>query len=547
MRILIIGAVAGGTSAAAKARRNREDAEIVIYEKDSSISYSSCGMPYLIGGVIASREELEPRDPQFFKEKYNVDVKSGHEVLSIDTVAKTLQVKELSTGNVFTDSYDKLILATGAKSMIPAIPGIQLPHVFTLRTFTDMTSIMDFLNAQKPKHAVVIGSGFVGLECCENFSRLGIEVTLLEKMDQVAPGLDEDVAIHIREHLEENKVKVFTNVWIDAIEQTRVLLKDGTKIPAEMVLVATGVKPETAIAKAAGVELGPTGGILVDPAMETCIPGIYACGDCIEQFHQITGKPVWKPLGSTANKTGRIAGDTVTGGDMEFRGVLGTAIFKIFELTVALTGLTEAEAHEAGYDIEICHNIKRNKPEYMGGRHMTIKAIADRATGKMLGAQIIGRDGVDKRIDVFATALTYGAKAEDLFHLDLAYAPPYSNAKDPVMYTGMILDNAMNKGRKLILPKDLDDATSSGQKVQLIDTREADDFDKNHLENAINIPHKNIRSIIAENDSLDKDALTVTYCNKGVTGNAVQNILMNNGFKNVANLSGGKRSYRKPK
>jgi rhodanese-related sulfurtransferase len=278
--------------------------------------------------------------------------------------------------------------------------------------------------------------------------------------------------------------------------------------------------------------------------METSIPNIYACGDCSEQYHIITGKPVWRPLGSTANKTGRIAGDVASGGDLAFRGVLGTGIFKVFDLAVAMTGLTERDAIAEGYDVEVCHNIKSNKPENMGGQDMLIKAIADRATGKMLGVQIVGRDGVDKRIDVFATALTYGALAEDLFHLDLAYSPPFSNTKDPVMYTGMILDNAINKGRKLMLPKDLIKAQASGQKVQIVDTRPVTQFDEDHLDTAISIPHEQIRSILAQETILDKEALTVTYCNKGITGNAVQNILLNKGFNNVANLSGGHKNFR---
>jgi rhodanese-related sulfurtransferase len=281
--------------------------------------------------------------------------------------------------------------------------------------------------------------------------------------------------------------------------------------------------------------------------METSISDIYACGDCSEQYHVITGKPVWRPLGSTANKTGRIAGDVASGGDSAFRGVLGTGIFKVFDLAVAMTGLTERDAIAEGYDIEVCHNIKSNKPENMGGQDMLIKAIADRTTGKMLGVQIVGKDGVDKRIDVFATALTYGALAEDLFHLDLAYSPPFSNTKDPVMYTGMILDNAIRKGRKLILPKELANAQKSGQIFQIIDTRVPSQYAEDHLEDAISIPHEQVRSVLANENELDKEALTVTYCNKGITGNAVQNILLNKGFKNVANLSGGHKTFRQLK
>lgn len=547
MRIIIIGAVAGGTSAAAKARRNLEDAEIVIYEKGSFISYSGCSMPYFIGGVITDRQELSPRDPGFFKEKYNVDVKIGHEVLSLDSATKSLQVKELATGRVFTDTYDKLILSTGAKAWVPPIPGADLPHVFTLRTLMDMDRIVAFVAKSKPKNVVIIGTGFVGLECCENFALQGMAVTMIEKLPHVTPNMDEDVSLLIHEHLTEKRVNVYTNAGTAAIEPTQVLLEDGTIIPAELVIVSTGIKPEVALAKAAGVELGPTGAISVNPGMETSIPDIYACGDCCEHYHVITGKPVWRPLGSTANKTGRIAGDVASGGDSAFRGILGTGIFKVFDLAVAMTGLTERDALTEGYDVEVCHNIKSSKPENMGGQDMLIKAIADRTTGKMLGAQIVGKDGVDKRIDVFATALSYGALAEDLFHLDLAYSPPFSNAKDPVMYTGMILDNAIRKGRKLILSKELTKVQESGQKVQIIDARIASQYDENHLEAAINIPHEQVRNVLAKENDLDKEALTVTYCNKGVTGNAVQNILINKGFKNVVNLSGGHKTYRQVK
>jgi len=547
MKILIIGAVAGGTSAAAKARRNMEDAEIVIYEKGSFISYSGCSMPYFIGGVIADRQGLNPRDPLFFKEKYNVDVKIGHEVLSIDSAKKSLQVKELATGKVFTDTYDKLILSTGAYAWVPPIVGAVLPHVFTLRRMADMDRIVAYIAASKPKTAAIIGTGFVGLECAENFSRLGMSVTMIEKLPHVTPGMDEDMARIIQEHLEEKQVQVFVDAGIAAIEPHQIRLEDGTLIDADLVLVSTGIKPEVGLAKAAGVVLGPTGAISVTPSMETSIKDIYACGDCIEQYHLITGKPVWRPLGSTANKTGRIAGDVASGGDLAFRGILGTGIFRVFDLAVAMTGLTEREALAEGYDVEVSHNIKVDRPDDMGGKEMTIKALADRSTGKLLGAQIIGYDGVDKRIDIFVTLLTYGAVAEDLFHLDLAYSPPFSISKDPIMYSGMILDNAISKGRKLILPKELDNARESGQKVQIIDTRAPEQYNQHHLDAAISIPHEKVREVIAEDKLLDKEALTVTYCNKGVTGNAVQNILIGKGFKNVANLSGGHKSYRKTK
>ncbi|HBN82663.1 MAG TPA: dehydrogenase, partial [Clostridiales bacterium] len=294
------------------------------------------------------------------------------------------------------------------------------------------------------------------------------------------------------------------------------------------------------LAKSAGVELGASGAIQVNSRMETNIKDIYACGDCIEQMHLVTQMPVYRPLGSTANKTGRIAGDCITGGSLEFRGILGTGIVRVFDLTVAQTGLSEREAKALGYDIAVIHNIKHDKPEYMGGGEMIIKGVADKKTGRLFGVQIVGPSGVDKRIDVFVTAITYKANVEDLFHLDLAYSPPYSTAKDPVMYTGMILDNVISKGRPVITAKELDQLTHSGQKHTVIDTRVSEQYEKGHVEEAENIPHEKIREAT---EKLDKNDVVVTYCNKGTTGNAVQNILFQKGFEKVFNLSGGYKQY----
>ncbi len=542
MRIIIIGAVAAGTSAAAKARRNSEDAEIVIYEKDSFISYSSCGMPYYIGGEVENADELTPRDPIFFKSKYNADIFTLHEVLAINADKKTVSVKNLTTGRKFTDHYDKLVVATGAGAVVPSVKGMDGRHVFTLRNINDMNRIKSFINTNHPLSAVVIGTGFIGLEVCENLKNLGIEVTMLEKLPQVTPGLDSDMSVYVRDHIRQNGVTVLTEVSIAEITENGVVLSDSKEVKADMVLVSAGVRPNTELAVAAGIELGVTGAICVNTKMQTNLPDIYACGDCIEQFHVVTGKPVYRPLGSTANKTGRIAGDSITGGNLEFRGILGTGIFKIFEMTVAQTGLSEREAHELGYDVAICHTIKPNKPEYMGGKEMVIKGIADRATGRLLGVQIAGYEGVDKRIDVFATAITFKAKVEDLFHLDLAYAPPFSTTKDPVMYTGMILDNAIHKGRPLMTVQELDALLRSGEKYILIDARAAAQYEKNHIETAKNIPHAKLRAAVP---FLDKDMVAVTYCNKGVTGNAAQNILLGKGMKKVYNLSGGQKQYGK--
>lgn len=542
MRIIVIGAVAAGTSAAAKARRNSEDAQIVIYEKDSFISYSGCGMPYYIGGEVESADELTPRDPAFFKSKYNVDIFTLHEVLAISPDEKSVTVKNLTTGEVFTDHYEKLVIATGARATIPPIKGADGQHVFTLRNISDMNRIKAFIDMNHPRSAAIIGTGFIGLEVCENLKGLGMEVTLLEKLPQVTPGLDGDIAVYVQDHIEKNAVTVLTGVSIAEITESSVVLSDGKEIKADMVLVSTGVRPNTELAVAAGIELGVAGAIRVNTKMQTSLPDIYACGDCTEQYHVVTGKPVYRPLGSTANKTGRITGDSMTGGNLEFRGILGTGIFKIFDMTVAQTGLSEREARELGYDVAVCHNIKPSKPEYMHGKEMVIKGIADKATGRLLGAQIVGPEGVDKRIDVFVTAITFKAKVDDLFHLDLAYAPPFSTTKDPVMYTGMILDNAIHRGRPLMTARELDALMQSGEKYTLIDARAVAQYEKNHIETAESIPHAKLR-VAAE--SLDKKAVAVTYCNKGTTGNATQNILLGRGFKKVYNLSGGQKQYGK--
>lgn len=542
MRIVIIGAVAAGTSAATKARRNNEQIEIVIYEKDNFISYSGCGMPYFIGGEVENADDLTPRDSVFFKSKYNVNIFTRHEVLSINPNQKTLEIMNLSTGEIFTDNYDKLVIATGASSVIPPIKGVDNENVFTLRNINDMNKIKKYIKQKVPKSAAIIGTGFIGLEVCENLKRLGIAVTLIERLPQVTPGLDSDMAIHVMNHLKKNGVAVFINASATEITEKAVLLSDGTEIVTDLVLVSTGVRPNTALAKQAGVEIGTTGAIKVDSSMKTNLPDLYACGDCIEQYHVVTGKPIYRPMGSTANKTGRIAGDCITGGNLTFRGVLGTGIFKVFDLTVAQTGLSEREAMEQGYEVVVCHNIKPNKPEYLGGKEMVIKGIADKNSGRLLGTQIVGYEGVDKRIDVFVTAITFKANVEDLFHLDLAYAPPFSTTKDPVMYTGMILDNAIHKGRKLITADGLDEIMKSGQEYVLIDARTISQYEKDHIKTAKNLPHAKLRNSLKE---LNQDVTAITYCNKGVTGNATQNILINNGFKEVYNLSGGHKQYSK--
>lgn len=545
MKIVIIGAVAGGTSAAAKARRNDEEAEIIIFDKDKDISYSGCGLPYYIGNKVKGRGELVPRDANFFKKKYNVDVFTQHEVLNIDASGKKLTVKNLNTEEVFVEEFDKLVISTGARSVIPNIPGVDKNNVFYLRNVQSADRIKNFINENNPKKVVIVGSGFIGLEMTENLKELGIDVTVVELAPQVMPPLDKDMATYIERYLIKKAVNLILGDSVASIEgeveNTKVVLSSGKIIEADFVIMAVGIKPNAMIAKKAGIELGESGAIKVNIKMQTNYDYIYACGDCAESYSLITGQDIYIPLGSTANKTGRIVGDSITGGALEFRGILGTGIFKVFDLAVAYTGLSEKEAIKEGYEVVVCHNIKPDKAIYYGGEELTIKAVADKNTSKLLGVQIVGTNGVDKRIDVFATAITFGAKVEDLFHLDLAYAPPFSTTKDPVMYTGMILDNAINKGRELITSEELKARIKKGEKIKIIDARVSGQYEAGHVEESKNIPQDKIRGIL---DGLDKDEITVTYCNKGVTGNAVQNILINNKFKKVYNLSGGFKNYK---
>ncbi len=545
MKILIIGGVAAGTSAAAKARRNDERAEIKIYDMDSDISYSGCGLPYYIGTDIEKREQLVPRDAAYFKKKYNVDVFTRHKVLEINTDKKALAIENMDTKEVFSETYDKLVIATGASPVIPSIEGVDRPNVFVLRNVASADKIRDFILTNRPKSAVVVGSGFIGLEMVENLTARGIGVTVVEMADQVMSSLDKDMAVYLENFLKEKGVSLVLGDSVSSLEGdvfvNKVHLKSGRVIDTDFVVMSAGIRPNAELARKAGIEIGPTGAIKVNTRMQTSIEDIYACGDCAESYSLITKKPIYRPLGSTANKTGRIVGEQITGMNLEFRGILGTSIFRIFDMVVAQTGLTEKEALAEGYDVEVCHNIKPDKPDYFHGSDMVIKGVADRADGRLLGAQIIGKSGVDKRIDVFVTAISFGAKAEDLFHLDLAYAPPFSTSKDPVMYTGMILDNAINRHRRLITAKDLKDKMTDGVDMNIIDTRAASQFEKSHVEGAISIPQDKLRNAAR---SLDRNKLTITYCNKGVTGNAAQNILINSGFKVVYNLSGGHKNYK---
>ncbi|GEL08328.1 FAD-dependent oxidoreductase [Salisediminibacterium halotolerans] len=545
MKVIIIGSVAAGTSVGAKARRNREDIEITVYDRDEHISYSGCGIPYYVGGEVDELDELAPRDPKWFKKRYEMNVQTGCEVTAVDPSTQEVTVKDLQSGDEWTDSYDELVLATGAVSTIPPVSGTEKDNVFTVRNMRDAESLRNWADGPSAKKAVIVGGGFIGLEMAEQLTYRGIKVSLVERLPQVMPGLDEDMAFRLYKHLQEHGVDVYLGQSVQAVTGKQaadgVTIDTGEKIAGDAVIFASGVKPNTALAEEIGAEIGVTGAIKVNTKMQTTVPHVYAAGDAAESFFQPTGEAMWRPLGSTANKMGRIAGSVITGEEAHHRGILGTGIFKMFDLTVAQTGLTEAEAREKGYDPAVLHNLKPDKPPYAGGKEMVIKAVANRVDGKMLGVQIVGEQGVDKRIDVFATAITFGAKAEDLFHLDLAYAPPFATTKDPVMYTGMALNNDVNGTAQLITPDDLERRKASGEAFQIIDTRSPKQFAESAVDDAVNIPLADLRSRVT---LLNPDVPTVTYCNSGTTGNAAQNILRNYGFTEVYNLSGGNKNYQ---
>ncbi|MBC1736984.1 FAD-dependent oxidoreductase [Listeria seeligeri] len=549
MKIVIIGSVAAGTSVAAKARRNTEEAEIVVYDQDKDISYSVCGIPYYIGGEVESLDTLTPRNVTWFQKRYNIDIFTEHRVVKIHPEQKKLDILNLKTGETLQDSYDELVLAMGAKPVIPKVFDLypEATNLFQVRNIQDAARMSQFMEEKQLKKALIVGGGFIGLEIAEQLKQKEVEVTIVQRSNQIMKHLDKDMAFRVQKVLEREEIQIALNTTIEKVnfatkENQIVSVVDNhhEERETDMVILAAGVEPNTNLIEGTGIKLGHSNAISVDEHMQTNIPHISAVGDIAESYSLITGKPLYRPLGSTANKMGRIAGDTLTGGSLKHRGILGTGIVRVFDTAVAYTGLTEQEALEEGIDVEVLYNIKPDKADYLGGKELTIKALADKKSGRILGAQIIGVNGVDKRIDILATAITFKATAADLFHLDLAYAPPFATTKDPVLYTGMALDNAVHNN-PLITPEAIIQRQENGEKMQIIDTRSKQQFEKSAVKGAIHIPLAELREKM---NSLDPNLPTITYCNKGVTGNAAQNILQNNGFGEVYNLSGGNKNYQ---
>lgn len=546
MKIVIIGGVAAGTSVGAKARRNNESADIVIYDEDTDISYAVCGIPYTINDEIENFDELTPRDSKWFKDRYNIDVRTSHEITKIDHDKKTVYVKNLETDEEFEDTYDKLVFATGTEFITPPIlEDYTFENLFRVKNIQRGMELKKYITDRKPKRAIVVGSGYIGLEMAEQLKLAGLDVNIIDVLDSPFSRLDADMGNRVKQILEDNDVEfiggegVVELIGDDIIE--KVVTSKDNEFETDLVIVATGVKPNTKLAESIHVRIGETGAIEVNDKLETSLEDVYAVGDVAQSYHTITKKPMYAPLATTANKMGRIAGDAMTGGDLRFQGVLGTSILRLFDQTIASTGYTEKEVREKlGILPTVLMNVKPDKPTYMGGQDMTIKAVADPKTEKLLGVQIIGPAGVDKRIDVFVTAITLNASVSDLFHLDLAYAPPFSTTKDPVAYTGMALTNAV-KQAPLITVEGLKDLQRSNTEFNFIDVRSEKQFNESHIEGAVNIPLQEIRDKMK---GLDSSKPTIVYCNSGTSGNAAQNILMQNGFTDVYNLSGGNKNYQ---
>ena len=542
-KILIVGGVAGGASAAARLRRLDENAEIIMFERGEYISFANCGLPYYIGGEIKNRASLTLQTPESFHARFRVDVRAMSEAVAIDREAKTVTVKNLRTGETYAEGYDALILSPGAEPVRPNIPGMDADRVFTLRNIPDTYKIADFIQNSKPKSAVVCGGGFIGVEMAENLINAGLAVTLAELADQVIAPLDYDMACDVHRHMEQKGVKLLLGAAVKEITQDESGLSvslGGETVRADMLIMAVGVRPENALAKAAGLTLGERGGIVVNERMQTSDAYIYAVGDALEVTDFVTGQKAMIPLAGPANKQGRIAADNICGVPSTYRGTQGSSILKVFDLTVASTGVNEKTAKRLGlnYDKSFTYSAS-HASYYPGAVNMSIKTIFERETGKILGAQIVGYDGADKRCDVFATAIRAGMTAGGLAELELCYAPPYSSAKDPVNMAGFVIENLLASRVKQFHWHDVPDLPRDGS-ITLLDVRMGIEYENGHVEGFINIPLDELRERIG---ALDKSKKVYVTCQMGLRGYVAARILSQNGF-NAYNLSGGYRLYQ---
>ena len=543
MKIIIIGGVAGGATTAARIRRMDETAEIILLEKGKYISYANCGLPYYIGGVIAEREKLFVQTPEAFSVRFRVDVRTENEVIFIDRKRKTVTVR-LSSEDTYEESYDKLLISTGATPVKPPLPGIDSEGIFTLRNVKDTDRIKEYTNRYAPRRAVVIGAGFIGLEMAENLHALGAKVSIVEMANQVMTPIDFSMASLVHQHLMDKGVNLYLEQAVASFEKTgreiKVVFKDGQSIPADIVILSIGVRPETTLARAAGLTIGEAGGISVNDYLQTSDESIYAIGDAIEYRHPITGKPWLNYLAGPANRQGRIVADNILGAKISYEGAIGTSIAKVFDLTVATTGLPGKRLRQAeiAYASSTTHSSS-HASYYPDATQMSIKITFDKETGKLYGAQIVGYDGVDKRIDEFALVIKHQGTIYDLMKLEQAYAPPFSSAKDPVAIAGYVAEDILTGTVKPVYWRDLRDIRLEDE--FLLDVRTPDEFSLGSLPGAINIPLDEIRDRM---DEIPKDKPVYVFCAVGLRGYLAYRILVQHGYDKVRNLSGGLKIYK---
>ena len=538
MKTIIIGGVAGGASAAARLRRLDEAAEIIILERGEFISFANCGLPYFIGGEITDRKMLTLQTPSSFKARFNIDVRVFSEAIKISPDTKTVTVKNLNTGTTYEEGYDNLILSPGAEPIKPNIVGIDGDNVFTLRNIPDTLKIKSYIETTEPKSAVVVGGGYIGVEMAENLAKAGLEVSIVELADHLIAPLDFDMAADVHRYIKEKGIRLYLNNGVKAIDGGKIFFRNG-EISADMVIMSVGVRPETSLAKDCGIALNSRGSIVVDSRMRTNIPNIFAVGDAVEVNNYVTKAAAFIPLAGPANKQGRIAADNIAGFDSEYKGTQGSAVLKLFDMTVATTGLNEKSAEAAGIDFDKIYTYSASHASYYpGGNMMSVKILWDKKTLKIIGAQIVGFDGVDKRMDVIASAIRFGAKVTDLAELELCYAPPYGSAKDPVNMAGFVAENIISGRVKQFFWHDVESLPRDGS-VTLLDVRTATERTRGHIDGFTHIPLDSLRKRINE---LPKDKPVYVHYHSGLRSYIACCILAGNGF-DCYNLAGGWRLY----
>lgn len=541
-KILIVGGVAGGAGTAARLRRLDENARIILFERGSYISFANCALPYYIGGEITDKNALTVQTVQSFTARFNVDVRIHSNVTAIHPDTKTVSVHDTQNNRVYEESYDSLVLSPGAEPVRPPIEGIQSERVFTLRSIPDTFAIKEFIEKKHARSAAIVGGGFIGIEMAENLKRAGLEVTLIEMADQVIAPVDYDIACEVHAHLQEKGVRLQLNSALSSVSDTGsaldIQLTSGN-VKADMMILAIGVNPESALAHAAGLKLSPKGAIVVDEHMRTSDPSIYALGDAVQIKDFVSEQDSYVPLAGPANKQARIVADVICGVPSSYCGTQGSSIIKAFDLTVGATGINEKTAKRLGIAYEKSFTYSSNHASYYpGAQSMSIKTLYDPQSGNILGAQIVGREGVDKRLDVFATAIRARMKAADLAQLELSYAPPYNSAKDPVNIAGFVIEN-IRSGRMNIFHWHDVKALIADDTLTLLDVRSPAEYERSHVEGWLNFPLDDIRKRLGE---LDKTKPVYLMCQIGLRGYIASRILVQHGFT-VYNLSGGYRLY----